>query len=429
MNILKRFIDTYSFLKGNVGVLILARITWSLSSLGTRSFFSLYILALGGSAASMGLFNTLASLSQFITRPIGGYLSDYANRRNVIGIGTSMLALSYLTYVFAPNVSTLLIGTLLINLCFIHSPSMQALTADSLSDRQMAVGYSTQMAIQRIIPFILAFFGGILVEKVGLRYGVQLGYISYVLGGLLVAFVRFRFLKETRDSHLTGFSLHSIPSFIGKAYMEIFSFIRETSQEVKMLIMVSTIGSVVTLFTSPFWLVYATEMIGVTPSQWGFMIMFSGLLAVGVSLVSGHLVNKLGRKRTLVASLFLISFLILFFVYSQTFLHVLLFWSLTQILTAFLSPAFQSLLMDLVPHIQRGRAIATLGMNPFMVLRTNIGFMANLGFLAYIPAVGVTLVSGYLYDFNPMYPWFLLSALLFVSAILTTLFISEKTTN
>ncbi len=422
----KRFIDTYSFLKGNVGVLMLARTTWALSSLGMRSFLPLYILYLGGSAASMGIFNTLASISQFITRPLGGYLSDFADRRKVIGIFTVSLALSHLIYVFAPNVSTLLLGTFIINLCFIQSASMQSLIADSLSEKQMTVGYSTQMAVERITPFILTFSGGILIEKIGLVFGVRLGYTGYVIGGFLVAFIRYRYLKETREPRIKAFPLREVPSILGKAYKEIFSFIRDASKELKILTLIATLGSVVVLICGPFWLVYATDIIKLTPSQWGFIIMFSGILAVTISLVSGHLVNKFGRKRTMVVSLFLISLLTLSFVHSKTFLHVLVIWSLTSVLIAFLTPSFQALLMGMVPSRERGRAIAALGLGPFDILRTDVGIMVNLGFFAYIPAIVVTLLSGYIYSFNPMYPWFLLSTFLFLLALLTLVFISEQ---
>ncbi len=82
--------------------------------------------------------------------------------------------------------------------------------------------------------------------------------------------------------------------------------------------------------------------------------------------------------------------------------------------------------MSMVPSKERGRAIAALGIRAFGILNTNVGFMAGLGFFAYIPAIIVTLTSGYIYGFNPMYPWFLLSAFLFMLTLLTLIFVHEQ---
>ena len=386
---IQRFLASYGFLKGNVGVLIVCRTIWNFSRFGVASFFSLYILALGGSPAIMGLFSMLGSISQFITRPLGGYLADHADRRIVISIFTVVLALAYLSYVFANSVTELLIGTLIINLCFIQSPSLQSLTADSLSNEQMAIGYSTQLAAQRITPFILAFVGGILIETIGLTSGVRLGYSGAVLGGLLVAYIRYRFLKEMRKNPMKMVPLREIPSIFLKAYQEIFSMLMNLSKNLKILILMAVLVSVATLLTGPFSIVYANEIIGLTPTELGLIIMVSGICSVVTSLFAGHLVNKFGRKRTMVVSLFLVSPVTLSFVYCQTFQHVLVYWSLTTILIAFLTPAFQALFMGIVPIEQRGRAIAAVGTNPFTFLRSNTGMMAGLGFLAYIPAIGL----------------------------------------
>ena len=423
----RRFVDSYSFLKGNVGVLMAARTIWSFCRLGVDSFFSLYVVALGGSASALGLMSMLGSVAQFLTRPIGGYLADSADRRKIIAFFTVALSLAYLTYAFAPNITGLLIGSFIVNLCFIQSPSLQSLVADSLSDKQMAVGFSTQMAIERVTPFLLAFVGGMLIDSIGVLSGVRIGYAGSVIGGLLVAYIRYRFLKETRDTPKTTFSLRSIPDLIVKAYRELFSIVGQMSRDLKVITLIAVLGSTAGLLTGPFWAIYATEVIGLTPSQLGFIIMVSGVLGVGTSLVSGHLVDKVGRKRTMVVSFFLIAVMTLAFVYCQTFQHVLAFWILTSVLIAFLTPAFQALFMSMVPRDRRGRTLAAVGLNLFNFLRYNPGMMAGFGFIAYIPAMAVALSSGFIYELNPRYPWFLLSTALVVIGVLTLLFIREPT--
>jgi len=168
----KDFFGSYSFLRGNVGVLMLCRFIWSISRMA-QTYLSLFVLNLGGSNVTLGLMNSLGSVAQFIMLPIGGYLADsVSDRIKVIGIGTTCLALSYLIYMLAPNATMILIGAFIINLCFFHSPSQSALMAASLRPVQRSLGYAFIQAVERGTPMIIAVFGGILLEI----YGIDLGY-------------------------------------------------------------------------------------------------------------------------------------------------------------------------------------------------------------------------------------------------------------
>jgi MFS family permease len=368
-------------------------------------------------------------MAQFITQPIGGYLADSSsNRVKIIQIGTTTLALSYLFYLFAPDATTILIGAFIVNMNFLHSTSLSSLMADSLTSKQRSTGYSFVLAVQRGTPLIVTVLGGFIIESFGLDFGMRLSLSLTILMGLLVAYIRGRFLREIphlRKNKLSiSFSPGKIPSIVSKAYKEMYFTLRNLPRNLKAIAVISLLGYVTTTIAGPFWIVYATNVIGVKPTDWGLAMTLSGVTTVIASFLAGQLIDRFGRRRTLLTALFFMPFLILSFIFCTTSLHVILFWMLVSTLLCFLTPAFQAIFMDITSPETRGRVLSALGMNPFWV-QPRAGIMVGIGFIAYIPTAIAGLMSGYLYEINNLLPWLLLAASYFGIFLLSLLFIHE----
>jgi len=297
-----------------MSVFMVARFIWSMSRLA-QSYLPLYVLALGGTGVTVGLISTLGAIAQFITQPIGGYLADsVSNRVKVIGIGTTFLALSYLTYLFAPNANVILLGAFIINMNFIHSSSQSALMADSLTSKQRSAGYSFVLAIQRGTPLIVTVIGGIIIETFGLNLGIRVSYALTIIIGLLVAYIRGRYLKEfpnlRKNASSIPFSISKIPQIVITAYKEMYHTVRNLPRKLIAIAVVSFIGYITTTIVSPFWIIYATDIIGVKPSEWGLAMTLSGVMTVIASLLAGQLIDRIGRRRSLLSSYIVFSILL-----------------------------------------------------------------------------------------------------------------------
>jgi MFS family permease len=80
------------------------------------------------------------------------------------------------------------------------------------------------------------------------------------------------------------------------------------------------------------------------------------------------------------------------------------------------------LLADTIPKNTRGRIMAALGQG------VNIGVSGGgyaRGFILFIPATIGAYLGGYIYDYNPVLPWFLQITILTVSIVLTYVYIKE----
>jgi MFS family permease len=76
-----------------------------------------------------------------------------------------------------------------------------------------------------------------------------------------------------------------------------------------------------------------------------------------------------------------------------------------------MTPAFASIIADIVPREKRGRIMSALGQGGFITATTPIVFGSFL--------------SGFIYEWDHVYPWYLYSIALLVALILGILSIHE----
>jgi MFS family permease len=120
------------FVQGNVKILMLCRVLLSASRSIVNPFFSLYILALGGTSTEIGLINSLGILAGMILYPVGGYIADRAGRVKLVSYSTVLWAFAHLFFVVANNWKIIAIGHFFTQLTLFYMPAMNALQADSL---------------------------------------------------------------------------------------------------------------------------------------------------------------------------------------------------------------------------------------------------------------------------------------------------------
>jgi len=94
---LPRFITSMKeVLKGNVLILTLGTVMRQLSLFMTFPFFSLYVIALGGSMVDIGVVNSFRPLASMFIYPIAGILAERYDRVKIliyVGIVNALLYL------------------------------------------------------------------------------------------------------------------------------------------------------------------------------------------------------------------------------------------------------------------------------------------------------------------------------------------------
>ena len=112
-------------------------------------------------------------------------------------------------------------------------------------------------------------------------------------------------------------------------------------------------------FVVPFLTLYLTSC-GYTPGQTGLAVSAYGVGNLGASLLGGHLADKLGRRKTILLSMFSGAAMMMLLSQAHHLGLIIVLTALTGLTNEFYRPASQALLADLVPPGQRMTAFAAL---------------------------------------------------------------------
>jgi MFS family permease len=420
MRLIENLKEQFSFVKGNYLVLIVSWILMDFAGELPGTYYSDYVIQLGGSATIIGLISLVSMLCLASVQFPGGYLADKYGRRWLVSTLTFGVALSYVFFAAAPSWHFILMGAAIQNLCLLYQPALMATMADSLPPEKRGMGFSLLNLIMSVSTTPAPVVALFLVATYGSEMGMRIAYTIVVLFFLVAATVRLKLtesMKETEKVTL-GDILHSYPDSLKQGT----NVWRAVPRSTLFLFFATLIMRVSFAMVMGLFLVYAFYVlqIGGTPQPqiyppeldpalqqartlWGYVMIALFLTMIALSFPVGKLLDKAGRKIPLIISGLLVIPSILLFIYGNyaTLFVAMPLSGLAQLLGF---SAFQSLFADLVPQAQRGKVTGSMHFFTYI-------FMALGG-----------LIGGLLYDnMSPQTP-FLVMIILIVPSILITVF-------
>ncbi|MEM3700409.1 MAG: MFS transporter [Candidatus Bathyarchaeia archaeon] len=417
MKFAERLKKEFSFFSGNYLILIISWILMDFVNEIPGTYYSDYVIQLGGNATILGIIMLVSLLALASVQFLGGYLADKYGRRWLISSLTFGVALSFIFYAVAPSWEFILIGATIQNLCLLYQPALNAMMADSLPPEKRGIGFSILNLIMSVSttpgPAIALF----LVATYGSMMGMRIAYVIVVTFYFAAAMVRLKLKESMVNTEKIKFkeALRSYPKALKEGIMVwknvsrsmFFLFLSE-------LTMRFSFSMIQVLF-----LVYAFYVlkIGGTPNptlyrpqedpalkqariMWGYVMIALFICNIILSFPVGKLIDRVGRKIPLIISSLLMIPAILLFTFGN---YLTLFITMPlmgfSMLLGFSS--YQAMFADLVPQAQRGKVTG------------------SMNFFAYIfMAVGGA-VGGFLYDsVSPMLPFILVAVLAIPTAAL-----------
>lgn len=389
-------------------------------------YASLYVLALGGDAKTIGWVNFLRPLAGLIVFPIAGYLTDRANRVKLIVLSSYLSVAFVLIYVLAFRWQVVAIASLMSGLVVLGFPPRSALIADSLSPEDRGRGIATMNTISSGLSIFAPYIAGIVVEFSGPNTGVRTLYGAMLVLYLASTIIYVRFLKESIPKLHTRLTVSSLPSLLAKAYGGIPTLLRGLPLSLKALAGVIILGFMANGVASPFWVVYAIEQIGLSSSRWGLILLCEAALRLLILIPAGVVVDRWGRTTSLLAALLISTVVMPLFILAKDFTAVLLIRLVIAVASAITIPACSALMADIAPREIRGRVMAALGQGGVMIGAAGGGTGGpGTGFIITLPLMIASLAGGYLYAQKPTYPWLFVLIASTLATILTALFIRD----
>jgi len=365
-----------------------------------------YILALGADTFIMGAIYGIATVVLCVTRIPGGFIADRFGRKWVVAIMSFGAALTYLPYAFAQSWQWILVAAILSNLTLIYQPALMAAFADSIPPEKRGKGYALSNFLPTIVCVFSPSIAGYFVLTRGLVDGMRLLYLFATGSGLMAAFLRLFFLKETlpkreahsgeKDSpeHWRGFKTE---------YLDALKFILKSAP---LLLVLHVVFDFASYGCSPFFIVFATNFLGVSEGDWWIIFMISQAVLMIGTMPMGILTDKIGRRKVLIlsTSIFILSTLLWVITPPRTWytlLSAIVSFALIQLAIAASSSALPAFEADLIPRLKRGNVMATL--------------MLVYG----ITTAAITIIGGFMYkEFAPHFPFLISIALLLVGFLI-----------
>lgn len=414
--------EIFGFMKGNVLVMTVCECVWRTTIDIIWPFLPLYVLHLGGSYETIGVIMAVGNLASMILYPLGGYIADYQGRIKLIAYMTFMYGASFLIPAFTDSWQWLAVGMFVQSLVTFYFPARQALIADSIPPHQRGIGFAATVAIPSAFGIAAPVIGGWLIDSLGISRAMHGLYFMGFWIASAVALFRLKYLRETLENpSKLDLSLSTFPGLLLESYRSVFTVLKEAPRRLYTLSLLVSSSVLFASIASSFWVVRATEIIGLSVKQWGNVMLVSGLVSVVLGIPAGGIVDRHSKK--MIASLCMIlgSAQCILYLRCETYLHVVLLAAFTTLTNTFMNPSFQSLFADMTPREKRGRVLASIGGGGVWLMRGAWGS----GVLGRATQTLGTFLSGYVYRYNPSLPWYILSVALLVIGVLFIFLVEE----
>lgn len=398
----------FSFISGNVLILLLVWAVTDFAHFLPDTYYSLYVESLGASPQIIGSILSASLFIMAFLQLAGGYWADKKGRKIIIVATSFARALIYLIFAAAPTWHFILLGELLIGIVTIAQPAMSALVADSLPPEKRGLGYSLSM-LAGVTSILSPVVAGILYLNYGLAPGMRAAYIIVSVCWLISGVMLLR-LKETMKSEMARFSIADFLKEYPKAFKECVTVWKYLPKTMLYLFLIFTLPMFFVRMCIPYYVLYASEVLGVDKLQWAVLQTVNSITFYCSLLPVGKMVDKIGRKKPLIFSSISGALGMAMFLHGNP-VGLYAFSTFSAMCNVLVFTAYPSLQADLTPKEYRGKL---LGFSNFID--------CLLGSVA-------LLLGGFLYEaVSKIAPFLLLLIAMAFTAVATVIFVTEPQT-
>jgi len=305
-------------------------------------FLPLYLIALGGSAWSVGFLNAMDNLLSALYSFPGGYLSDRLGYKKSLQLFTLVAMFGYLLVILIQAWQAVLIGSVFfISWTAVSLPAVMSLVSKAVPKERRAFGVSIHSFFRRIPMAIGPVLGGVLIGAFGTEKGVRYAFITALIMGAISILVVEKFMAadagEKRESMKQK-----------KKIPELFN------PNLKSLLASDILIRFAEQIPYAFVVIWAVQNNHLTALQFGVLTTIEMIVAMLVYVPVAALADKYGKKRfVLITFGFFTAFPLVLLVSHSFPMFVLAF--IVRGLKEFGEPTRKALIMDLAPDDAKAR--------------------------------------------------------------------------
>ncbi|MCL4408422.1 MAG: MFS transporter [Thermotogae bacterium] len=322
-------------------------------------FLPLYLMAVGGSAITIGILGGMQNLLGAIYGFPGGYLSDKIGYKKSLIFFTIMSIFGYLLVIIFPTWLFVLIGAIFfIAWSAIAMPAIMSLISEAVPKNKRVMGVSMHSLFRRVPMALGPLAGGILIAIYGITNGVRISFIIAIGFAIVAIFFFNAFLKEEGKKEEPVKMRSMMKNLIDKKMRTLLIsdiFVRFCEQ-----------------IPYAFVVVWVVEKNGLSAFQFGILTTIEMVTAMIIYVPVAYLADKHTKKPFVVITFAFFTLFPLVLLFSRNF-ELLVIAFIIRGLKEFGEPTRKSLIMDFAP---KGQKAGTFG--AYYLVRDGIVSIAAL---------------------------------------------------
>ena len=343
---LKRIQEFLGLRKSIVGLLGMVVLVGMGEKMAER-FLPLYLLALGGSALTVGLLSALDDLLSALYSFPGGYLSDRIGRKRALLVFNLMAMTGYVIVILVPAWQAVIVGAILfLSWTAISLPATMSLVAKVLPQDKRAMGVSMHSMVRRIPMALGPIIGGHLIGLWDLRTGMRIAFAAALLMAVVGLVMQQLLIEEDRPKRKA--TSDTVPQ------RNLFRVLRQMDPGLRNLLVADVLVRFCERIPYGFVVIWTVQKIAhpVSEAQFGYLTAIEMATAMLIYIPVAYLAGRT-RKKPFVAMTF--GFFTLFplaLLFCRSFVWLAAAFVLRG-LKEFGEPTRKALIMDLAPEDQK----------------------------------------------------------------------------
>jgi len=330
-------IKEYLALQKNTAVLLLMVILVGIGERIAERFLPLYLLALGGGIASIGIFSGANNLTNALYSFFGGYMSDRIGHKRALFLFNVMTIAGYLIVIFFPYWQAVIIGSLFfLSWTAISMPATLELVTRSVPKNKHAMGVSLNSLTRRVPMIIGPLIGGVLVEWYGETDGIRYAFIIAAALAVVSTLLQQWLISapEKTENH---------------AEVNPAALWKEMSAALKQLLFSDVLIRFCEQIPYAFVVLWCIKDVGVTPVQFAELTTVEMLTALLIYIPVAHFADKTTKKPFIFTTFIFFTAFPVVLLLSKSFTVLVLAFFIRG-LKEFGEPTRKALIMELCPE-------------------------------------------------------------------------------
>jgi MFS family permease len=335
-----RRIVEYLALQKNAAVLLLMVILVGIGERIAERFLPLYLLALGGGIASIGIFSGANNLTNALYSFFGGYISDRIGHKRALVLFNGMTIAGYLIVIVFPYWQAVIIGSFFfLSWTAISMPATLELVAHSIPANKLAMGVSLNSLMRRVPMILGPLIGGVLIEWYGETNGIRYAFMIATLLAILSTVVQqWLITVPAQAKH--------------RAVINPVALWKEMSEALKQLLLSDILIRFCEQIPYAFVVLWCINGVGVTPVQFAELTTVEMLTALLIYIPVAHFADKAAKKPFITATFIFFTIFPVVLLFSNSFVILLVAFFIRG-LKEFGEPTRKALIMELCPDTKK----------------------------------------------------------------------------